>query len=319
MRPCCACPFRAVCSFWGCANPRPLFRGFSDSHPKVTHRARPAYALRKLSEETEDAAFTTVLALLRRPEESSDAYLAMVEESEIRVGLSYYERARISAKAVDQGVFETEKKALLTLFAAGNRAKRSKIRSFLSLMRAFDGQLVFPAALGERPGVKLAKAIDEDPTLAESIQRALMQDNPADAACEQAVLTTALTGPKKILNPNLEADTQSSHWPNTIFRLGPVWRWKPPVRGVISCRVRRWMKGFAPIFWGGFQSALRDRLSILHLKIGPDQALIRANLLRKANRKFFRIWRAAAIAPRPPRGASPQRRHCASPHPPRPA
>ncbi|MBE1291325.1 MAG: nuclease [Rhodobacteraceae bacterium] len=168
---------------------------------------RRCHALRKLFEETGEAGFGQVLALLRRPEESSEAYLAMVEENEIRVGLSYYERARIAAKAVDQGVFETEKQALLTLFASASRAKRSKIRSFLSLVRAFDGLLVFPAALGERLGLKLAKAIDEDPTLSGRIRQALVQDNPSDAAGEQAVLTAALSGLKQTLNPSLESDT----------------------------------------------------------------------------------------------------------------
>ena len=50
----------------------------------------------------------------------------MVEENEIRVGLSYYERARIVAKAVAQGVFETEKQALQRLFHTASRPKRSK-------------------------------------------------------------------------------------------------------------------------------------------------------------------------------------------------
>ena len=42
----------------------------------------------------------TVLALLRQPAEASETYQAMVEENEIRVGLSYYESARIAAKAL---------------------------------------------------------------------------------------------------------------------------------------------------------------------------------------------------------------------------
>ena len=44
----------------------------------------------------------TVLALLRVPEQASDAYVAMVEENEIRVGISFYERAGAGA-AVRQG------------------------------------------------------------------------------------------------------------------------------------------------------------------------------------------------------------------------
>ena len=57
-------------------------------------------ALRARGEEVQE-----VLGLLRRPAESSQAYLAMIEENEIRVGLSYYERARIALKAVEAGAF----------------------------------------------------------------------------------------------------------------------------------------------------------------------------------------------------------------------
>ena len=57
-------------------------------------------ALRQLHAETGEARFATVLALLHKPENAQGAYLAMVEENEIRLGLSYYERARITAKAV---------------------------------------------------------------------------------------------------------------------------------------------------------------------------------------------------------------------------
>ena len=50
-------------------------------------------ALRQIRDETGE--IDTVLAQIRVPEGSSDAYVAMVEENEIRAGLSFYERARI--------------------------------------------------------------------------------------------------------------------------------------------------------------------------------------------------------------------------------
>ncbi|WP_372887283.1 ParB N-terminal domain-containing protein, partial [Shimia sp.] len=53
-----------------------------------------------------------VLALIRRPETSAEAYVAMVEENEIRLGLSFFERARIVVQAVDQRVYDSEKQAL---------------------------------------------------------------------------------------------------------------------------------------------------------------------------------------------------------------
>ena len=126
---------------------------------------RRCTALKRLQDETGDARFSSVLALIRQPQEASDAYIAMVEENEIRVGLSYYERARIVVKAVERGVFPNDKKALLTLFAAASRPRRSKIGSFTTLVRTLDGHLNFPEAISERLGLRLVRAIETDPRL----------------------------------------------------------------------------------------------------------------------------------------------------------
>lgn len=143
----------------------------------------------------------TVLALLRRPAEASEAYLSMVEENEIRVGLSYFERARIAHKAVAQGVFESEKAALLTLFAAASRPKRSKIRAFLPLVKAFDGVLRFPQAIGERLGLKLSAALEQDPGLAARLRQQITSEGPETAEAEQALLQRALAAPAKSPRP----------------------------------------------------------------------------------------------------------------------
>ena len=96
-------------------------------------------ALKALHAETGEPRFATVQALVRRPETAADAYVAMVEENEIRVGLSQYERARVAARATERGVFPSEKAALLALFATASRPKRSRIRAFLELYHALDG------------------------------------------------------------------------------------------------------------------------------------------------------------------------------------
>jgi ParB family transcriptional regulator, chromosome partitioning protein len=141
-------------------------------------------ALTRLFAETGEARHSTVQALLRRPESASDAYIAMVEENEVRLGLSYYERARIAARAVDLGVFETEKQALQRLFAAASRARRSKIGSFLSLYRALDAALRFPAAIPERLGLALAKAVENSPERLADFSADLVA-NPAQTAAEE--------------------------------------------------------------------------------------------------------------------------------------
>jgi len=48
-------------------------------------------ALKALYAETGEDRFGRVLALLRKPHDRADAYISMVEENEIRAGLSYYD------------------------------------------------------------------------------------------------------------------------------------------------------------------------------------------------------------------------------------
>ena len=76
-----------------------------------------------------------------------DAYVAMVEENEIRVGLSFYERARIAAKSVEAGVYPDDRAALRALFAdreqyramsARNRRKAEQQFSLQQMARQYD-------------------------------------------------------------------------------------------------------------------------------------------------------------------------------------
>jgi ParB family transcriptional regulator, chromosome partitioning protein len=145
-------------------------------------------ALRLLLTETGDARFGTVQALLRRPADATDAYVAMVEENEIRLGLSYYERARIVFKLVDQAVYETSQKALQSLFSTASRAKRSKIGSFIGIVAALDGVLQHPARIPERLGLTLAHALAADSGLAVRIADRLRRLGTLDAEAELALL-----------------------------------------------------------------------------------------------------------------------------------
>ncbi len=149
-------------------------------------------ALRALHGHDPEGGFGRVQALLRQPQDAAQAYLAMVEENEIRAGLSYYERARIALRAVEQGAFENSKAALLQLYAAASRAKRSKIRSFLTIVEAFDDVLRHPATLAERQGLRLAKALAADPGLAARLRDDLSKDDARDAQAEAAIISRAL-------------------------------------------------------------------------------------------------------------------------------
>jgi ParB family transcriptional regulator, chromosome partitioning protein len=150
-------------------------------------------AFRALLAETGEARFATIQALVRRPETAADAYVAMVEENEIRVGLSHYERARVAARATARGVFATEDDALRALFATASRPKRSRIRAFLDLYHALDGALRFPAHLPERLGLKLVEAVRAGGAarIAEAIARAEPQDPAAELALLEALVAPA--------------------------------------------------------------------------------------------------------------------------------
>ena len=153
---------------------------------------RRCMVLRSLYDETGDARFETILALLRQPADSADAYQSMVEENEIRVGLSHFERARIVVKAVEAGVFENDRAALKVLFQSASRPKRSKVGSFLPVVRALEGHLRFPGALGERLGLSLSRALSEDPTLSVRLVGALKGNAAQTVEAEQNVLSAAI-------------------------------------------------------------------------------------------------------------------------------
>lgn len=152
---------------------------------------RRVAALRALAAEGAGEA-ATVLARVRAPAGAPEAYVAMVEENEIRAGLSYYERARIVVRAVEVGAFPDRQAALRTLFANVSRAKRSKIGSFAGLVDALDDVLVFPTRLGERAGLALAQALAANPALAGRIARTLRARPPATAEAEQAAIAGVL-------------------------------------------------------------------------------------------------------------------------------
>lgn len=146
-------------------------------------------ALKELA--AEGAGPATVLALLRSPEDRPAAYIAMVEENEIRADLSFYERARIVVQAVAAGVFETEKAALQGLFASASFSKRSKVKSFIPLITELDGALRYPAQIPERLGLALSKALSE-PGFASGLRAALRPGEEMGSDEERAVLEAAL-------------------------------------------------------------------------------------------------------------------------------
>jgi ParB family transcriptional regulator, chromosome partitioning protein len=158
---------------------------------------RRLQALQALHAETGEPRFATVQALVRRPETAADAYVTMVEENEIRLGLSHYERARVAALATARGVFPTEDAALRALFATASRPKRSRIRAFLEIFHALDGCLRFPAHLPERLGLALVERLrtgDRD-RIAAALAAADAQSPEAELAALARLIASARPRP----------------------------------------------------------------------------------------------------------------------------
>jgi len=173
-------------------------------------------ALKRLYAETSESEFATIKALVIQPETARDAYVAMVEENEIRVNLSHYERARIAVRALREGVYPNQKMALQGLFGNATRAKRSKIGSFVALVEALDAVLYFPAAINEKLGLALVREITREPDFTASLilhLRAGARDTPVG---ELRILSAAVSAAEA------EALTRRSETENNASSSGEV-------------------------------------------------------------------------------------------------
>ncbi|MCA8882262.1 MAG: ParB N-terminal domain-containing protein [Rhodobacteraceae bacterium] len=143
-------------------------------------------ALSELYKETGELRYSTLRALISPPGTAADAYVAMVEENEIRVGLSYYERARLVAESVRRGIFPDQSAALRVLFATASRAKRSKIASFIDIHEQLGDLLNFPTEIPERLGLALVGRLRMGGRV--PLRAALAEARPASADAELRLL-----------------------------------------------------------------------------------------------------------------------------------
>jgi ParB family chromosome partitioning protein len=149
-------------------------------------------ALAALFQETGEGRFGTVKALLRPFEAAPEAYLAMVEENEIRADLSFYERGRLAHEAARIGVFDSPAAAVRMLFQHAPGPKRSKILSFVALHEALGDVLRFPEAIPEKLGLALVKAMQDNPGSVRKMRDRLQEARPDNASAERGVLDALL-------------------------------------------------------------------------------------------------------------------------------
>lgn len=149
-------------------------------------------ALRRLHARTQEPRFASIKALVVAPDTAQAAYLSMVEENEIRVNLSFYERARIAHRALHEGLFPTQRAALQGLFGSTTRPRRSKIGSFIPLVEALDDVLRHPTAISERLGLGLSREMLRDPDFVSVLRNRLESAPERTAGEEVAILARAL-------------------------------------------------------------------------------------------------------------------------------
>ncbi|VDC20147.1 ParB/RepB/Spo0J family partition protein [Pseudogemmobacter humi] len=153
---------------------------------------RRVMAFRALKSLTKDARYDRIRAILREPGAMGGAFAAMVEENEIRAGLSQFERGRIAVIAAQQGAFLNVEAAVDGLFPMASRAKRSKIRSFALIFEELGDMLAFPDSIREKDGLRLATALREG---AEArLREHLACERPETPEEEAALIEAALAG-----------------------------------------------------------------------------------------------------------------------------
>lgn len=151
---------------------------------------RRLQAFRQLA--LQDPVFAQIPAFVRKPGQGAAAYVAMVEENEVRSNLTSYERGRIAVLAAGKGEFPSVEAAVDVLFAAASKAKRSKVRSFALVHESLGDLLRFPSDLTEKAGLKLASALRDG---GQSALRAVLARSEAPTAGEEwRNLSEALNG-----------------------------------------------------------------------------------------------------------------------------
>ncbi|UXU76313.1 MULTISPECIES: ParB/RepB/Spo0J family partition protein [unclassified Paracoccus (in: a-proteobacteria)] len=102
-------------------------------------------------------------------------YRRMVDENLVRKDISFAEMAQLALHyAMDPLTPENDpEKAVAILFKSAGYQKRSYIRSFIRLVEALDGALMYPAEIPRALGLALSQRLDEVPGTAAAIRAEL--------------------------------------------------------------------------------------------------------------------------------------------------
>ncbi len=134
--------------------------------------------------------YATIPAFVRAPASLAAALTAMVEENEVRVDLSPFERGCVAVTAVERGLFDTVEAAIDALYPSANRTKRTRLRAMARLVEGLGGHFATPEALSERQALRLEAALRAG--YGELIRATLEQTTLKDAASQWDALAPVL-------------------------------------------------------------------------------------------------------------------------------
>ncbi len=161
-------------------------------HYELIQGFRRWSAFKGLLAETGDDAYARIPAVLVASGSALDQlYRRMVDENLVRKDISFAEMANLATHYARE-MQGTVPEAVDALFASAGRQKRSYIRHFAELLRKIGRELKFPEAIPRALGLRLVKALDADPKLAERIATVLKAQPDRKAAEELDVLAQAL-------------------------------------------------------------------------------------------------------------------------------
>ncbi len=192
---------------------------FALSEPRPPHNygllsgLRRLHAYRALHEQTGQDRYTTIPAFLRAPGSMAEALAGMVEENEIRAGLSPWERGRIALLAHRLEVFGTIEEAVAKLYPAADRMKRARLRSVAYLVEELDGYLINPEGLSQHRLMRIEAAFRAG--FGNVIHTALGESSLEDPRAQWQLLLPILTEAE---NPSPNAPKPRPGRPRRVYR-----------------------------------------------------------------------------------------------------
>jgi ParB family chromosome partitioning protein len=139
---------------WSLSEPRPPYRyGLISGYRRLM-------AFRRLHQYAFDKSlWETIPAFVRKPETYPAALAAMVEENEIRVEISPWERGLICVIAAREGAFETIDAAIAGLYPNAERQKRHRLRQLALVADEHFDELAEPQRLSANQCYRIARAL----------------------------------------------------------------------------------------------------------------------------------------------------------------